>query len=86
MAVDPGTGRPNQLVTFPPVNRFDRIAELIAHSRLHFNERHQVVTLGYQVDVPMAGPIPTLKHGPATGFQPSLRYSLALQPELHCPF
>jgi hypothetical protein len=84
VAVDPGEGRTDQLVSFLPVDRFHRIAKMGPRSCLYLDESHQFVALRDEVDIPVAGPVPALQHGPAPGLEPSLRYPLSLQPELHC--
>ena len=83
VAVNPGEGRADQLVSLLPVDRFHRIAERGPGSRLYLDKCHQLVALGDEVDIPVAGPIPALQHRPAPGLEPSLRYPLSLHPELH---
>jgi hypothetical protein len=61
---------------FAPVNRFDRIPELAAPSRLDLDERDRPLSLYNQIDVAVPAPEPALNDTPSLLPKPTLRYAL----------
>jgi len=81
MPVDPDPRRAAQLLLLPPVDRLDGTAKPRAAPSLDLDERHQPVSLDYEIDVAVPAPEATLHHAPPAQPKPSLRDPLPQLPE-----
>ena len=82
MAVHPNARGAAQLLLFPPVNRFYRLAESISATRLDLHECDRSLSLDNEIDIPVPGSETPLHDAPTRPTEPSLGDSLTQLSEL----